>query len=121
MLFSGPPRFMFQASSIPPHRPASIIRSRTYAMLAWRCERLTPATSLSGYRLVAQATTSSPVLGQPPAGGEGGAGDGGAVGALGVRKLWVRDHALDVLASNARTRQKNLVPALSSWLTVNRV
>ena len=48
MLFSGPPRFKFQASSMPPQRPASIIRSRTNAMLSWRCDRLTPATRRSG-------------------------------------------------------------------------
>jgi len=73
---------------------------------------------------VAQATTSSPVFGQPPAGGPdgGGAGDGdGVVVTVGVTKLWVSDHGLDVLESKARTRQKCLVPDLSSWLMVNLV
>ena len=48
MLRSGPPRFRFQARSNPPQMPASIIRSRTNAMLACRSDRLMPPRSRSG-------------------------------------------------------------------------
>ncbi|MCK7529378.1 MAG: hypothetical protein MZV64_73435 [Ignavibacteriales bacterium] len=76
---------------------------------------------------VAQATTSSPFFGQPPAGGRsaasgavGGAGEG--AGAFGVKKLCVSDHALDTFAVECPDAPVELdAGRRGRWLIVNLV
>src|SRR5436189_6084101 len=119
MLSSGPPRLRFQPRSSPPHLPASMIRSRRKAMLAWRWATDTPAARRSGYFAPMHLMMELPSFEahDPPLPPPGtGLGVGLGAGAAGVRKPCVTLQELEFSPSPARARQKCDVPELSGEL-----
>src|SRR5688572_33500643 len=106
MLFSGPPRFMFQPISVPPQRPASMMRSRRNAMLSFRVLRLTPALRRLGYLRETQSMMKSGFFeAQLPTVGEGAPPPPGGGAAVGALKRCASVQAPVVRGSDPRTRQ----------------